>query len=137
MNEDCVFCKIIRNELPAEKVYENDKIISFLNLRPSSRGHVLIVHKTHTPDFQSTPDEILCELMPHVKNIASAVMKSTGATGYNLSVNNGSAAGQVIFHLHFHLVPRYSGDGLKLFPEINSDLSARQALALEIKKNLT
>jgi histidine triad (HIT) family protein len=135
--DECIFCKIIRGELPAEKIYEDDKIFSFLDLRPSSKGHSLIVHKVHTPDFQTAPDQILIELMPPIKKIAEAVMKTTGAEGYNLSANNGKVAGQVIFHLHFHLVPRYAGDHLKLFPQAQSDTKSSKDGAETLKKNLS
>src|SRR5690349_19863886 len=136
MEKDCIFCKIAAGESPADKVYEDDKVVAFLDLRPSNKGHSLVIHKTHTNDLQSTPDEILTELMPRVKKIAAAIMKTTGASGFNLSINNGYAAGQVVFHLHFHIIPRYENDGLKLFPQKDSEFSTRKALAEEIKKNL-
>jgi histidine triad (HIT) family protein len=136
MAADCIFCKIAAGEIPAEKIYEDDKILAFLDLKPSSRGHALVIHKFHTADFASTPDGILNEIVPAVKRIAAGIMKATGAAGFNLTTNNGPAAGQVVFHLHFHIIPRYAGDGLKLFPQHESEKSKRQMLAEEIKKNL-
>lgn len=136
MNEDCIFCKIASGDVPADKVYEDDKVVAFLDLRPSNKGHTLVIHRTHTPDLPATPDGILTDLVPRVKKIATAIMKTTGASGFNLNLNNGSVAGQVIFHLHFHIIPRFENDGLKLFPQKDSEFATRKALAEEIKKNL-
>ena len=134
--EDCIFCKIISGEIPAERVYEDDKVLAFLDLKPSSKGHTLIVHKTHSQDFLSTPAEALSDLMPRIQKVATGVLKTTGASGFNLTVNNGSAAGQVVFHLHFHMIPRYQGDGLKLFTHHESERTSRQQLADQIKQNI-
>lgn len=103
---DCIFCKIISGEIPTNKIYEDDKVLAFLDLRPKAPGHTLVIHKNHTADFMSTSDGILSELMPELKLIAERQMKEVGATGFNLSVNNGASAGQEIFHLHFHIIPR-------------------------------
>ena len=134
--ENCIFCKIASGEAPADKVYEDDKVVAFLDLRPTNKGHTLVIHKTHTNDLQTTPEEVLTDLMPRVKKIAAGIMKTTGAAGFNLSVNNGAVAGQVVFHLHFHIVPRFENDGLKLFPQKDSEFGTRKALAEEIKKNI-
>ena len=112
---DCIFCKIIAKELPSADVYENELLVAFLDIHPVSVGHVLVVPKNHTNDFLSTDDMLLSNLLPSIKSIASAVMKGMGAHGCNISTNNGSAAGQVIFHLHWHIIPRFSSDGLKLW----------------------
>ncbi len=133
---DCIFCKIANNEAPADKIFEDDKVVAFLDLRPSNKGHALVIHKDHTDDLLSTSDGIIADLMPRVKKIAASIIKTTGATGFNLSVNNGSVAGQVIFHLHFHIIPRFENDGLKLFPQKDSEFSSRKDLAAQIKKNL-
>jgi histidine triad (HIT) family protein len=135
--DDCIFCKIISNEAPADKVYEDENFVAFMNLRPSSKGAVLVVHKDHTDDLQSTPDEMLSQFLPASKKVAEAVMKATGATGFNLTINNGKTAGQVIFHLHVHIIPRYSDDGLKLFPEHDSEFNTRKSLADQISKNIS
>jgi histidine triad (HIT) family protein len=135
--EDCIFCKVVSGQAPADRVYEDEKVIAFLDLRPTSRGHALVIHKTHTTDLLNTPDDLLEEMMPKVKKIAAGIIKTTGASGFNLSVNNGFAAGQVVFHFHFHIVPRYENDGLKLFPQKDSEFAGRKNLADEIKKNIS
>src|SRR6185503_7985866 len=104
--EDCIFCKIVSGEIPKEKSYQDDKVIAFLDLKPKTKGHTLVIHKAHTPDFIGTSDEILAELMPRIKTIAEKILKEYNATGFNLTVNNGASAGQVISHLHFHIIPR-------------------------------
>lgn len=133
---DCIFCQIIKGEIPADKIYEDEKAVAFLDLRPSSRGHSLIVHKIHSQDFLGSSEDLLCELMPRIQKTARAILRTTGATGFNLTTNNGAAAGQVIFHLHFHIIPRYEHDGLKLFPQQDSEKISRQSLAEAIRKNL-
>lgn len=104
--DDCIFCKIINRELATQIVYEDDKVLAFLDHRPKAPGHTLVVHKTHTADLLDTSDELLMELMPKIKLIARKSMQENNATGFNLGVNNGSSAGQDVFHLHFHIIPR-------------------------------
>jgi histidine triad (HIT) family protein len=105
-DNNCIFCKIVSGEITTNKVYEDDKVIGFLDLHPKAKGHTLVIHKGHTKDFLTTPDEVLHEMIPTIKKIAQQQMKDVGASGFNLSVNNGSTAGQEIFHLHFHIIPR-------------------------------
>ncbi|MBW2982133.1 HIT family protein [Candidatus Woesearchaeota archaeon] len=114
--EECIFCKIINGEIPSSKVYENDKVIAFLDIAPVNKGHTLVVPKEHHKDIMDTPDNILAETIKAVKKVAKAVMKATGAEGFNLGVNNGKIAGQLVMHLHFHIMPRFENDGLKLWP---------------------
>ena len=105
MNE-CIFCKIISGEIPTSKVYEDEQVLAFLDRNPKAKGHTLVIHKIHTPNFMETPDNILGEMMPKLKMIAEKQMRETGAKGFNLAVNNGESAGQEIHHLHFHIIPR-------------------------------
>jgi histidine triad (HIT) family protein len=116
---DCIFCKIIRKEIPSENfVYENDKIVAFLDITPCSKGHTLVVPKEHHMDMLDTPDDVLADIMSRTKKIAAAIMKATGAQGFNIICNTKPAAGQVIFHTHFHIIPRFANDGLKHWPKI-------------------
>jgi histidine triad (HIT) family protein len=134
--EDCIFCKIISKEIPSSVIYEDDEVISFLNLHPVSKGHSLVVPKQHSSDFLSTEPAVLAQSVQHVQKIAQAIIKATGAAGFNLTVNNGPAAGQEIFHLHFHIIPRYANDGLKPWPHLDSEPKTRDQMAEEIKKFL-
>ncbi|MFH1193813.1 MAG: HIT family protein [bacterium] len=111
--ENCIFCKIIAGEIPAEKIYDNGKVMAFLDINPVNPGHTLVIPKAHHENLVDTEDSLLCEIILAVKKLAPIVMKAVGAEGYNLGVNSGVAAGQVIFHTHFHITPRFSSDGFK------------------------
>ena len=113
---DCIFCKIIQGKIPADKVYENDKIMAFLDIQPISKGHTLIVPKKHYTDLLDTPDDVLCEMMTSAKKIAEAAVKAVGADGFNIGVNTKPAAGQIVMHMHLHVMPRFKNDGLKHWP---------------------
>ncbi len=113
---DCIFCKIVKGESPSEKIYENDKVLSFLSIGPVNKGHALVISKTHYENIFDIPEELLKEVIAAVKKVSAAVMQATSAHGIVVSQNNHAPAGQVVFHLHFHVIPRYSHDGLKLWP---------------------
>ena len=113
---DCIFCKIINKEIPAETIYEDDTVLAFLDIGPVHPGHTLIVSKEHHKTLLETPVAIACSLTSAAKKIAPALIKATNAQGFNLALNNGAAAGQVIWHTHYHLIPRFDNDGLKLWP---------------------
>lgn len=110
---DCVFCKIISGKIPSSKVYEDDAIIAFLDIAPVNPGHTLVVPKVHYPDFLSTPPELAARMLTVLWRIVPAVLKVTKAPGFNVGINNGRAAGQLVDHVHFHLMPRHASDGLK------------------------
>jgi histidine triad (HIT) family protein len=136
MTDTCIFCKIINKDIPADIVFEDDLVVAFLDIKPVSRGHVLVVPKKHTADVLSATDDVLIDLMPKVKKIAQALVKTVGADGINISANNGAASGQIIFHLHFHLIPRFNNDHLPPWPHADSETKTRKDLAEKIKENL-
>lgn len=111
---DCIFCKIINNEIPSKKVLETDDVLAFLDINPANKegGHVLIIPKKHYINLVDVPNDVLYNLMDVIKKITRVLMNIYD--GVNLISNNGSAAGQVIEHLHFHLIPRKKEDGLSL-----------------------
>lgn len=113
---DCLFCKIIAGEIPSYKVYEDDNFLAFLDIAPVNPGHVLFLPKKHSETILDTDDEVLSQLLPIAKKIAKVVVDVTDADGFNLNQNNFSAAGQAVGHLHFHIVPRFEDDDLKLWP---------------------
>ena len=112
---DCVFCKIVNKELSSEIIYEDDKIMAFLDISPVNPGHTLVVTKEHYENSLVMPEEILKELIVVIKKVALAVKEATRADGINLGVNNGKAAGQIIFHAHWHVIPRFLNDGYKMW----------------------
>ncbi|MBS3176696.1 HIT family protein [Candidatus Woesearchaeota archaeon] len=113
---DCIFCKIIEGKIPSSKVYEDKDTFAFLDINPVNKGHALVVAKKHTADLLDTDSVMLGKLMVTTQKVAHAVIKGVGADGFNIGINNKSAAGQLVFHLHVHIIPRFSGDGLKHWP---------------------
>jgi len=114
MEKECIFCKIIRNEIPTPKIFENEKFLAFLDINPVNFGHALIVPKEHTETIISAKSLILREMLPVSKKIAAAIMEARKAQGFNLCINNYKAAGQLVPHLHLHVVPRYDADSVTI-----------------------
>jgi histidine triad (HIT) family protein len=107
---DCIFCDIIGGKSEAEILYEDENIISFLDIRPVNYGHTLVIPKKHFDDFLSVPPEDMNRLINGLQFVSAAVKKSINADGFNIVVNNGKAAGQTVFHFHFHIIPRFAND---------------------------
>lgn len=133
---DCVFCKIVAGELPAHKVYEDDKILAFLSIEPVNHGHTLVIPKEHHKNLIDTPDDLLCEIILAVKKLAPAIVKAAGADGYNLGVNSERAAGQAVFHTHFHIIPRFLGDGHVSWKHNSYKEGEMEEVVKKIKENL-
>ncbi|ONK77763.1 uncharacterized protein A4U43_C02F10280 [Asparagus officinalis] len=117
-DKPCVFCSISRGESEAFKLYEDDMCVCILDSNPLTHGHSLIITKSHYPSLDATPALVVAAMCSKVPFLSNAIMKATQSDSFNLLVNSGSAAGQVIFHTHFHIIPRKSGD--KLWPSENS-----------------
>ncbi|HBV33384.1 TPA: hypothetical protein DEB72_02580 [Patescibacteria group bacterium] len=113
---DCIFCKIIQGVLPKYKVYEDEDVVAFLDIHPVSVGHTLVVPKKHYLDLVNAPPEVAANLMAITQKIAPSIMEAVGATAFNLALNNGAQAGQVVNHVHLHIIPRFADDGLRLWP---------------------
>jgi len=109
-SEACIFCKIVKGEIPAAKVYEGKKFIAFLDISPANKGHALMIPKKHYEKIEEMPDEDGKEFGELQVKIAKSVMKATNAEGFNLLLNNGKAAGQEVMHAHMHIQPRFSSD---------------------------
>lgn len=109
MSESCIFCKIVRKEAPASIVYEDDKVIAFMSIQPINVGHTLVVPKNHHENVYEIPEEEVAYLYRIVKKLSHAVKKTVNAEGIRIVQNNGAAAGQVIFHLHVHIIPMRKG----------------------------
>jgi len=112
--EDCIFCKIADGKIPAAKVYEDDSTISFLDIMPANKGHCLVVPKKHYETFLDISDEDLNSLIIATKKVTKALSLSMGNGSYNLIMNNGKIAGQVVYHAHIHIIPRFKGDRLRI-----------------------
>jgi histidine triad (HIT) family protein len=109
---ECIFCKIIAGQIPATKIYEDDKVLAFLDIGPISEGHTLVVPKQHYQKVHECPSQVLADIGARLAKIAGAVSSAMNADGYNVLCNNGRAAGQLVDHVHFHIIPRMSGDGV-------------------------
>lgn len=107
-----MFCKIVEKEIPSSIVYGDSKVIAFLDTKPANKGHVLVIPKKHYVTLIEIPDSTLGEIAKVIKKIGKAVMKVTKAKDFNVVQSNGIAAGQLVMHAHFHVIPRFSGDGL-------------------------
>ncbi|MCK5416562.1 HIT domain-containing protein [Candidatus Parcubacteria bacterium] len=112
----CLFCKIVKNEIPSSKVYEDNKVLAFMDIAPINPGHVLVVPKDHYANMEEIPEDLLASVMFVVKKIGKAMKSGLGIEAYNIQENNDPIAGQIIPHIHFHIIPRYKNDKLKLWP---------------------
>ncbi|KAJ3409839.1 hypothetical protein HDV05_004192 [Chytridiales sp. JEL 0842] len=110
--DNCIFCRIARKEAPAHIIYEDEHAIAFLDAAPMTRGHTLLIPKAHHANLLAVPRPLHVHLTTLLPSIASSLLHTLNAQGFNVLQNNGSLAGQVVFHLHWHVVPRYSDDGV-------------------------
>lgn len=108
---DCVFCKIIKKEVPCKKIYEDSHCLAFLDINPCCKGHSVVIPKTHAELIFDLPDEISEKLMTAVKRVMQITNEKLKPDGFNVGWNSSKAGGQVVPHLHIHIFPRYSGDG--------------------------
>lgn len=112
---DCIFCAIVSGDLPAIKIAETDTALAFMDINPATRGHALVIPKTHAQDLLQISEEDLQHCTVLARRIATRAVESLGADGINLLNSCGRAAWQTVFHFHIHVVPRYLGqDGLEL-----------------------
>jgi len=133
---DCIFCKIIKGEIPCAKVYEDKEVIAFLDISPVNPGHTLVVPKEHHETLMDLPEEIACKVMKVVKKVASAVKEAVNADGVNINQSNLKPAGQLVPHVHFHVIPRIAGDGLRLWPQSKYKEGQMEEVRKEIEKKL-
>lgn len=115
----CIFCKIVADEIPSYKVYEDNDYLAFLDIAPVNPGHTLVIPKKHFVNIEDIDEDTLMGLMRVVKKIGKLVKDNLGYEGYNVYENNDPVAGQVVPHIHFHVIPRRSDDGLGLWPQKN------------------
>ena len=108
--KDCIFCKISKGEIPVKKIYENDSFFSILDLKPIVKGHSLVISKKHFETILDLPDSLGPKLLDCVKKTSLKLIKKYNADGFNVGNNNYKAAGQIVKHVHFHILPRKKGD---------------------------
>jgi histidine triad (HIT) family protein len=131
-----VFAKVLRGELPCHKIYEDDDTLAFLDIMPRSEGHALVITKEKATDLFDVSPQALEKLMAVVQKLSPQIKEAVGADGVLIAQFNGAAAGQTVFHLHVHIIPRKEGTELKPHAGITEDQAKLAATAEKIKKKL-
>lgn len=134
--DDCIFCKILHGGIPATKVYEDADTAAILDIQPANPGHCLVLPKKHFSGLAETPDEELGGIFAAAKKVARAAVQATGADGFNIIVNNGQTAGQVIFHTHIHVIPRFRDDGHRHWQKREVPEEQTQEIASKMRQSL-
>ena len=133
MKNECVFCKIVKGELPADIVYEDEKVVAFLDIKPVHPGHTLIIPKAHHATILETPDDVVSDIFVKAKNLMIAVREAMSADFIALSI-----VGTEVPHLHLHLIPRFHKDGLQNFwPTKESEKEERKKLSEKIRSKVS
>ena len=133
--EECIFCKIIGGKIPAVKVYEDAYVIGFLDIMPANKGHCLIVPRNHADTLVEMSDKDLAATVLAVKKISKAISLSFGNASFNVVMNNGKEAGQVVNHAHIHIIPRFQKDRLRIkWSHLKYDDGEMSEYAEKIKK---
>lgn len=138
MDQECVFCKIVKGDLPSCKIYEDDDVLAFMDIGPVIKGHSLVIPKAHHNLVADAPPDLLCKVVAVVQRVVRAQMAALDADGVNIHQANGRAAGQVVPHLHFHVIPRFLSDehSWNWKTRKYSDIPEMQALADRIKSRI-
>lgn len=122
---DCVFCKIVRKEVPSQTVYETDNIIAIKDLHPASEGHTLVIPKAHSVDIFDTPQDLLREVIAAVKEISQKMRTDQNIQNVNILNCSGKPSGQSVSHFHIHVIPRREGDSEAVVPNIEALLKQK------------
>jgi histidine triad (HIT) family protein len=134
---ECVFCRILRGELAAQRVHEDEACVAILDVNPVAPGHVLVLPREHHETWIELPDELAGRVARTSRIVARAVLAATGAAGFNLLVNNGRCSGQAIPHAHVHVIPRREADGVKFnWPARQADPASLEVQAERIRQAL-
>jgi histidine triad (HIT) family protein len=133
---DCIFCKIVAGEMPSYTVFEDENTMAFLDIFPVHKGHILVIPKNHAGNIFEISSEEWGQVQETVRKVAGALETSLNADGVNLMMNNREHAGQVVHHAHVHLIPRFKGDGLKLWPHGKYAEGEADGFAEKIRKSL-
>jgi histidine triad (HIT) family protein len=132
-----VFSRIVRGELPAAKVYEDDLTLAFLDINPASSGHTLVICKEEYPDLLETPAHLIVAVAKTAQRVTKAIQAALQPGGFNIVQNNGAAAGQVVFHYHVHIIPRWEDDrALRHWQPGTSDPATLQTIAAQINAHI-
>ena len=135
---ECIFCKIIDGEIPAVKVLDEERVVAFMDINPSNKGHMLVVPKNHAENIFEIPESDLVALIKAVKRCAKAVKEALNAEGVTILQLNGKASDQIVPHLHIHVIPRWENDGLSVstWEMKPGDMEEIQAIARKIREHI-
>ena len=134
MIEDCIFCKIIRGEVPSVKLYEDERTYAFMDINPLSSGHSLVVPKHHAENIYVTPPHALGAAMETLSKVSAAINRAVKPEGISILQANGPGAQQSVFHTHFHIIPRSTNDGLTMNWELQpGEIAEINAVAQKIR----
>lgn len=134
---DCIFCKIVAGEVPADIVYEDSETLAFLDATPTAAGHTLVIPKKSAVNIFDVDDETLAAVMRTVRKLAPVVRDAVGAAGVHINSNHGAAAGQAVFHLHMHIIPRCDRTAFEFWPpEASASTVSKKEIAEKIKAAL-
>lgn len=131
--KDCIFCKIIKGEIPCYKIYEDDNVLAFLDITPVNPGHTLIIPKNHHIDLLELPEIEAQILITTIKKITPAIISGVEAKAFNLNLNNGKFAGQVVGHVHWHIIPRFEEDKKELWHGSSHNAEEMENILKKIK----
>ena len=136
-DSNCIFCKIANGEIPSRTLYEDDSFRVILDISPASKGHAIILVKNHAENIYQLSEEDAGKIYVVAKKVATAMQKVLKCDGMNILQNNGEAAGQTVFHLHMHIIPRYEGDQvhIKWTPKDTADQISEE-VAKEIQETI-
>ncbi len=134
--QNCIFCKITKGEIPAHKVYEDEYTLAFLDIHPNTKGHTLVVPKNHFENIYSIPPETLARTILVVQKVALALKHGLDADGINIFNNNEREAGQIIDPSHFHVIPRGPRDNFPTLPHVEYAEGEIESVTKSIKENL-
>ncbi len=134
--DDCIFCKIASGQVPGQTIYEDDDVLAFLDIRPLNPGHTLIIPKRHSDNLLQASEAEAEKIVGVAKKIAPGILKAVGADSFNFTTNCGRAAGQIVFHTHFHLIPRVPADGYRLWSREDDKHDDLASVAEKIRKEL-
>lgn len=143
MEHNCIFCKIVKGEIPCSKVYEDDLVLAFMDIAPINKGHILIIPKKHFLSLTSVPAEYLEAMMKIAPTIAQCAVREIDGDAFNLHLSNGQCAGQVVPHVHLHVIPRKATDGFNFgwraltYEESTEKDELAEAIAKRIEKKLS
>lgn len=132
--DDCIFCKLANGIIPTNSIYEDDDFMVILDAAPATKGHALILPKEHADNLYELPDETAEKVLVLAKKLAKNMTQKLGCDGLNLVQNNGTVAGQTVFHFHLHMIPRYKDDGQEIVwqptqPDAEAQKEVRDLLA--------